>query len=154
MVRVKFIESDGSVHEGDAPVGQSLMRAAVALDVPGVGAAPNAIKVMMIYSKSGAVAFPQLPDGADAAVRAINRSGGIHGRPLEFIACDDGGNESGAAACGRQAVSERVVALVGTTSLYGGAYLPTLVKHRIADLGNVPSSVEDFISRATFPLSG
>src|SRR5438034_8114763 len=36
MVRVKFIESDGSVHEGDAPVGQSLMRAAVALDVPGV----------------------------------------------------------------------------------------------------------------------
>lgn len=36
VVRVTFIESDGSVHSGDTEEGQSLMRAAQELDVPGV----------------------------------------------------------------------------------------------------------------------
>lgn len=123
-------------------------------EVSSPSVAKSAIRVMTIYSKSGAVAFPRIPDGADAAVRAINKAGGVKGRPLHLIACDDGGNAGGAAACGRKAVEEGVVALVGTTSLYGSAYLPLMVKRRIADLGNIPASVADFISPAAFPLSG
>lgn len=36
MARVTFIDPDGSVHTGEADEGQSLMRAAQMLDVPGV----------------------------------------------------------------------------------------------------------------------
>src|SRR3954452_17239669 len=43
------------------------------------------VTLMVMYEGSGAVATPEVPDGAKAAAEAINRNGGINGSPLVLI---------------------------------------------------------------------
>jgi len=50
----------------------------------------------------------------------INSRGGLDGRPLEVIFCNDQDDPNGAAECGREAVEKQVVAVVGGYSLQGG----------------------------------
>jgi ABC-type branched-subunit amino acid transport system substrate-binding protein len=118
-------------------------------DLPG-----KPIKIMTIYSKAGPVALPEVPEGAVAAVRAINDGGGIDGRPLELIDCPDGNNANTAADCARRAIDEGVVALVGSASTYSTVFLPKLSKRKIASFGNIPAGVADFASTASFPITG
>ena len=71
------------------------------------------VKVMVIYEKSAGVASPEIPDGAKAAAKAMNKKNGIGGRPVEVLVCDTNNDPNTAAECGRKAVDEGVVALIG-----------------------------------------
>ena len=53
---------------------------------PAAPASGDPIKLMMIYEGSAGVGgSPTLPEGAVAAVRAINKAGGVGGRRLVLI---------------------------------------------------------------------
>jgi branched-chain amino acid transport system substrate-binding protein len=57
--------------------------------------------------------LPSIPVGAQIAVNALNSAGGINGHKVQLIACNDQNNPNTAAQCARQAIKDKVTALVG-----------------------------------------
>lgn len=102
----------------------------------------------------GPSASPEVPDGAIAAAKAINARGGIRGRPVQIISCDTHADPNIAAGCGREAVSQGVLAMVGDLTIYGNEFMPILAQHKIASIGLEPSTAADFSSPAAFPIAG
>ncbi|MCZ7525366.1 MAG: ABC transporter substrate-binding protein [Acidimicrobiia bacterium] len=112
------------------------------------------VKVMAIYEKTAGVAVPEIGEGVQAAVDALNGRGGVQGRPLEYVECDTQNDPNTAAECGRQAVSEGVVAIVGSLSVHSGEFMPTLADAGIASIGLVPAGAADFTSPNAYPIYG
>lgn len=112
------------------------------------------VKLMVIFEGSAGVAQPEQSKGALAAAQGINCRGGIDGRPVEVIECDTGNDPNTAAECGRQAVDEQVVALVGNFSIHSGEFLPLMAENQIPSIGLNPATAADFTSEASFPITG
>ncbi len=112
------------------------------------------IKMMVMFEGTGAVATPEVADGAKAAADAINAAGGIDGSPIVLENCDLKNDPNAATACGNQAVSDGVVAVVSPVSANAGQYFPILEKAQIPVVGNVPAAAADFTSVDSFPLYG
>ncbi len=112
------------------------------------------IKLMVMFEGTGAVATPEVVEGAKAAADAINAAGGVEGSPIVLESCDLKNDPNAATACGNQAVSDGVVAVVGPVSANAGQYFPILEKAQIPVVGNVPAAAADFTSVDSFPLYG
>ncbi|HJZ38687.1 MAG TPA: ABC transporter substrate-binding protein [Solirubrobacterales bacterium] len=83
----------------------------------------------------------------------VNAHGGIGGHPLEVTICDAHGTPTGAAACGREAISDGVVATVGNFTFTGDAIVPILESGDVAQFGNCCSvSPLEMTSKISFPL--
>jgi len=99
----------------------------------GGSAAP--VKFMMITTVHGpGLNFSQLFDGAKAAAARINAKGGLSGHKIEIETCDDEFNPNKATNCGRQAVQDKVAAVLGLFSITAGAQVV-----KVLEAGNVPS---------------
>lgn len=95
-----------------------------------------------------------LKQGAQVAIEAINAAGGVKGRPLELVACDNQLNANAAAACARQMADDpKLVATVATVSSFGGDTNPVLEKAGIAGVGTAPLGAGDFSSPVVFPIT-
>jgi ABC-type branched-subunit amino acid transport system substrate-binding protein len=133
--------------------------AAVALVGPGAlpaAAKPKGktIKVMVIYEKSQGIASPEIPDGAIGAAKALNKKNGIDGDKVVVLTCDTHDDANTAAECGRKAVSEGVVALIGVLTPHSDGFMDLMAQNKIPSIGNILAGVPDFQSPASFPLSG
>ena len=109
---------------------------------------------MLIFEESVGLANPDLPEGATAAVDAVNASGGIGGRPLELIVCDTRNDPNVAADCANQAVEAGAIASVGNISQQTAAYYPIFEAETIPVIAESPSTIEAFISPSSFPAQG
>ncbi|HTN81808.1 MAG TPA: ABC transporter substrate-binding protein [Acidimicrobiales bacterium] len=87
--------------------------------------------------------IPSIPVGAQQAIDEINAAGGINGRQVELITCNDQNDPNVAAQCGKQAVDEGVVALVGGLSLFDLNILPALQQAGIPWVGLTSSDSFD-----------
>ncbi|WP_137990254.1 ABC transporter substrate-binding protein [Streptomyces vilmorinianum] len=89
-------------------------------------------------SPVGGDAFTGPRDGARAWFDALNARGGLNGRRVEVVTCDDGGSGVGNNECVHRLLDERkVFALVATTALdYAGA--PLVAKAGVPDIGGQP----------------
>ncbi|WP_128981831.1 ABC transporter substrate-binding protein [Streptomyces roseicoloratus] len=89
-------------------------------------------------SPVGGGAFTGPRDGALAYFAALNARGGLDGRRIEAVTCDDGGSGIGNNTCVHRLVEERkVFALVATTALdYAGA--PRVSRAGVPDIGGQP----------------
>lgn len=96
---------------------------------------------------------PGFPVGAKVAVAAINAAGGINGRPLQGIYCDDKVNPSLAAQCVQQGIDGGMVAKVASVSGTGNVVEPLLQQAQIADFGSLPASTQEFSNPISFPLN-
>ena len=136
----------------------SLATAAIAIGAPGAGAATKPtgppIKLMVVFEKSVGIGNPDTADGAIAAAKAINKAGGLGGRPVQVEVCDTANDPNTAAACGTQAVSDGVVAMVGNLTTYSEQFMPLLVQNKIPSIGLNPAGAADFTSAAAFPITG
>lgn len=82
----------------------------------GSGGAP--IKVGAIASLSGASAFPEATQAAQAVFDRFNEDGGLDGREIEYRVIDDKADPEAASAAARDLVGgDEVVAMVGSSSL-------------------------------------
>src|ERR1700761_4902022 len=83
----------------------------------------------------------------------INSHGGIAGRPLEAKFCDAHGTPTAAAACAREAVADKAVAVVGNFTFTGDAVVPILEQANTALFGNCCAiSPLELTSKISFPM--
>ena len=105
------------------------------------GVSPTTITVGVLTSRTsplGPEAFSGSFYGATAYFDALNRRGGINGRMVKVVSCDDGGTGARNIACVRRLIgSDKVFALAGTTSFdyQGAGYVNA---HGVPDVGGQP----------------
>ena len=113
------------------------------------------VKVMVIFEKTaGLAASPDLPQGALAAAKALNKKNGVGGNKVKVLTCDTKDDPNVAAECGRKAVEEGVVALIANFTLHGNTFLPLMAENKIPSIGPNPASAAEFTSTAAFPIQG
>lgn len=112
------------------------------------------IVIFQTNSFSGQVSNkPQTKTGAEAAVREINASGGINGRSLKLISCDNTGDPNITNACVKSAKTSNAAAFVGS-AIYFPATWKILDSEKIPYLLGTGLSPNEFTSPVSFPLSG
>ncbi|CAM5594196.1 Leucine-binding protein domain-containing protein OS=Streptomyces alboniger OX=132473 GN=CP975_15300 PE=3 SV=1 [Streptomyces alboniger] len=67
-----------------------------------------------------------MPAFAKAYARWVNAHGGLNGHKITVLTCNDRNDSVAAARCAQRAVSEGVVAVVGSYSQYADSFLPPL----------------------------
>jgi ABC-type branched-subunit amino acid transport system substrate-binding protein len=98
------------------------------------------IKVMTIGPiNAPGFSLPSVPVGAQVAVNQINAAGGVGGKKLVLLACNDKNDPNVAAACAVQAVKSKVVAVVGGFSIVAPPIIPVLERAGIPWVGPVPT---------------
>lgn len=112
------------------------------------------IKAMTITSlESQGPVYPNIANTAKVYESWINKNGGIAGRPLEVQVCDERGKPTDAAACARKAVSDKVVAVIGSFSFLGTNIMPALTKAGIANFGECcPITPPEWTADNSFPM--
>jgi ABC-type branched-subunit amino acid transport system substrate-binding protein len=112
------------------------------------------IKAMTVASvNTEGPPFPMIPETATLFEKWVNDHGGIKGRPLQVINCDDRGVAPGAGECARTAVQEKVTAVVGSYTFMAESIVPILQKSNIAWFGTCCAGTpSELTSPASFPV--
>src|SRR4051794_10811248 len=103
--------------------------------------------------KSQLTNYPAIAEAAKAYGKYINAKGGINGHKVDVIICDEGGDPTKATDCARQAIQEKVVAVVGSFGYTGDATIPLIKGADIAWFGGCcPNSPAEYNSSNAFIL--
>jgi branched-chain amino acid transport system substrate-binding protein len=112
------------------------------------------IKIMVTETLSSpTMSFPQSAAGAQAAADSINAAGGVDGRDIEIIECNDEMDPNKAAACVQQAVDEGVVALVGVLHLFSAQLWPRLEAAKLPFIGLDANSPDQAQNPLSYPVT-
>ncbi|WP_380285794.1 ABC transporter substrate-binding protein [Kitasatospora purpeofusca] len=103
---------------------------------------------------TGAADRPGMTSLAEAIGRDINVKGGLHGRRLRVITCNEHNTSDGAKACAQQAVDAKAVAVLGSYSQYGDDFMPVLERAGIPLIGGYGLSQPEFGSPLSYPVGG
>lgn len=98
--------------------------------------------------------MPGMPAMAQAFARWVNSQGGIDGHELRVLTCNEHNTSAGAAACARRAVRENAVAVVGSYSQNGRAFMAPLEAAGIPYIGGYGISEDEFTSPLSYPVNG
>ncbi|WP_217139744.1 ABC transporter substrate-binding protein [Streptomyces sp. AC627_RSS907] len=125
--------------------------------VPGAtgGSGDDPVTVMTWAPKdTGATNKPGMPAFARAYARWINAHGGLNGRDLNVLTCNDHNDSVTAAKCARRAVKEDVVAVVGSYSQHADSFFPVLEGAGIPYIGGYGITNTEFTSPLSYPVNG
>jgi branched-chain amino acid transport system substrate-binding protein len=114
-------------------------------------ASKSPIKVMIIAVLSNpAFSDPEAAVAAKAYVKQADASGGINGHPIDLEVCDSNLNPNQETACFQKAVSDHVVAVVGSFLLFGTG-MKLLQAAGIPFIGGNGTTLAEFTSPVSFP---
>nr|WP_229871548.1 ABC transporter substrate-binding protein [Streptomyces longisporoflavus] len=125
--------------------------------IPGsaAGAGDDPVTVMTwAPENTKATNKPGIPAMAQAYARWVNANGGLDGRKLKVITCNDHNDPVGAADCARKAVDKEVAAVVGSYSQHGQSFLSPLEVAGIPYIGGYGVTDEEFSSPLSYPVNG
>ncbi|MGX1312770.1 ABC-type branched-subunit amino acid transport system substrate-binding protein [Streptomyces calvus] len=125
--------------------------------VPGAAGGPDddTITVMTWAPQdTDATNKPGMPAFAQAYARSVNSKGGINGRRLNVLTCNDQNDTVTAARCARRAVQENAVAVIGSYSQYADSFMPTLEGAGIPYIGGYGITTNEFTSPLSYPVNG
>ncbi|MFL6239718.1 MAG: ABC transporter substrate-binding protein [Actinomycetes bacterium] len=106
-------------------------------DVGVTGSAITIGNVSSIHNQFGSSQFSPNVHGLDAFVKHCNAVGGVNGRKIVLLPCDDGGGASGNSRCVNSLISKNAFAFVANNVFaYGGA--ATLSAKNRPDIGGEP----------------
>ncbi|MFB6808585.1 ABC transporter substrate-binding protein [Streptomyces sp. NPDC056387] len=121
----------------------------------GSGGSGDTITVMTFAPQdTSATNMPGMPGMAKAYEAWINAKGGINGRKLRVLTCNEKNTANGAADCARKAINEKAVAVVGSYSQHGRAFMAPLEAEGIPFIGGYGVSSEEFQSTLSYPVNG
>ncbi|KAA6219000.1 ABC transporter substrate-binding protein [Streptomyces filamentosus] len=98
--------------------------------------------------------MPGMPAMAQAYARWVNAQGGIDGHELRVLTCNEQNTPAGAAGCARRAVHEGAVAVVGSYSQNGRAFMAPLEAAGIPYIGGYGITEDEFTSPLSYPVNG
>jgi ABC-type branched-subunit amino acid transport system substrate-binding protein len=130
--------------------------AALALTTVPAGAAAKPTGTPYKVFVDGALTGPQfawgeIVDGVTAKAEAQNAAGGVNGHPLQVVSCDAQLSAAQSAACGQKAVSENVLAAVGSLDLVG-AHITPMASANISSIGPTAMGTLELNSPNIWPL--
>jgi ABC-type branched-subunit amino acid transport system substrate-binding protein len=114
------------------------------------------IVIYSISTESGSAIAPLSEEeqrGGEAAADYVNAHGGVDGRPIKIVTCDEQYSAAGALSCAQQAVAAHAVAVAGFSFFLGASGLTTLESAGIPSL-NVPSNPAEYTNPISFPIYG
>jgi len=103
---------------------------------------------------TGAHNMAGMPAMAQTYARWVNKNGGIDGRELKVITCNERNDTVAAGRCARRAASQEVAAVVGSYSQHGRAFMSQLEAAGIPYIGGYGVSDEEFTSPLSYPVNG
>ncbi|WP_108989370.1 ABC transporter substrate-binding protein [Streptomyces coelicoflavus] len=103
---------------------------------------------------TGATNKPGMPALAQAYARSVNAQGGLGGRKLNVLTCNDHNDSVDAAKCARRAVKENAVAVLGSYSQHADSFFPVLEGARIPYIGGYGLTNTEFTSPLSYPVNG
>ena len=97
--------------------------------------------------------YQNIANTAEAYAEYINARGGIGGRPLEVIVCDEMFDPAVAATCAREAVENDVVSIVGSFTFFAESIVPVVAESDITWFGPCcPITPSELTSPHSFPI--
>jgi ABC-type branched-subunit amino acid transport system substrate-binding protein len=148
-----------TIHGGSALLAVALLVTGLAGcgsdDGSGSGTASDQpIVLFQTNSFSGQVSNkPQTKTGAEAAVDEINAAGGINGRQLKLVSCDNTGDPNVTNDCVKQAKEDHAAAYVGS-AIYFPATWKYIESENIPYLLGTGLTPDEYTADNSFPLSG
>ncbi|MFJ6385166.1 ABC transporter substrate-binding protein [Kitasatospora sp. NPDC092039] len=103
---------------------------------------------------TGSADRPGMTALASAIGQDVNTKGGVNGHRLRVITCNEHNTADGARACAQQAVDAKVVAVIGSYSQWGEAFMPVLERAGIPLIGGYGLSQPEFTSPLSYPVDG
>jgi ABC-type branched-subunit amino acid transport system substrate-binding protein len=125
--------------------------------VPGTtgGSGDDSVTVMTwAPQNTSATNKPGMPAMARAYARWINSHGGLNGRKLNVLTCNDHNDYVSAAKCARIAVKRKAVAVVGSYSQFAPSFLSPLESAGIPYIGGYGLTDDEFKSVLSYPVNG
>ncbi|MGP3984325.1 ABC transporter substrate-binding protein [Streptomyces sp. KR80] len=122
----------------------------------GVAAGSDDPIAVMTWAPEGTKATnrPGMPAMAEAYARWTNDRGGLGGRELKVLTCNERNSTVGAGRCARRAIAEDVVAVVGSYSQHGRSFMSQLEAAGIPYIGGYGVTDEEFTSPMSYPVNG
>lgn len=154
----------GSDDDGPASPATNSAAPSTAAGAPGATAAEPAepespaqvsgdpIVLYSVVPLSGGVDLSAVREGGEVAAAAVNAAGGVQGRPLEFVACDNKMSPSDSDACGRKAVEDGALALVMSQDAFGGG-ISQASAAGIPSIANCICAAPDATDPLSFPTA-
>ncbi|MFG2909870.1 ABC transporter substrate-binding protein [Kitasatospora sp. NPDC048286] len=103
---------------------------------------------------TGSADRPGMTALASAIGQDVNTKGGLDGHRLRVITCNEHNTPDGARACAQQAVDAKAVAVIGSYSQWGEAFMPVLERAGIPLIGGYGLSQPEFSSPLSYPVDG
>lgn len=112
------------------------------------------IKLMTVTTlNANGPTYENIAISAELAAQYLNSNGGIQGRPVEVIVCDEQFDAAVAAACARKAVEEGVVSVIGSFTFFAEAIVPVIAASDITWFGACCAiSPSELGSAHSFPM--
>ncbi|WP_443076455.1 ABC transporter substrate-binding protein [Streptomyces sp. TRM 70361] len=98
--------------------------------------------------------MPGMPGMAEAYARWVDATGGINGRKLRVLTCNDENTAEGVGRCADRARAENAVAVVGSYSQHGSTFMTALESAGIPYIGGYGLTDEEFTSPFSYPVNG
>lgn len=121
----------------------------------GSGSSSGPVTLMVMESQTGIAGVDHTaPAGAEAAASAINQAGGVDGHKIKIISCDTASDPNKSAQCARQAISQKVAAVVGSFDPIGvSTSLPLLESAKIPYIGPIGTVPAEYSNPVSFPVT-
>lgn len=144
----------GSNDAADEPAAEEPAAAEETTEEPAAELSGDPIKVMTVTTlNANGPTYENIKIAAEIAADHINSTGGINGRPLEVIVCDEQFDPAIAATCARDAVAEGVVSVVGSFTYFAEAIVPVIAESDITWFGACcPISPSELTSPHSFNI--
>ena len=94
------------------------------LEASAPGVSKTTIKIGLITSLTGSASseYTNLPKAAQAAIDAVNAAGGVGGRQLQLVTCDDASSATSNLTCAQSLVAKGVFAIEAQSAFVFGGY--------------------------------
>lgn len=108
---------------------------------------------LIVPTETAGANFPEVIASVEAAAMAINERGGIAGREVEVVYCNEGDDPNQAGECAQQMVDDGVIATVSSFSRSGGQNIYDVLEPAgVAQVAPITISAVDFTNPVAFPV--
>src|SRR5438132_6664479 len=154
--------STSVVSQGEVAGAQANASPAAMPGAPGTGGAPSSgggtvsggtITIGGFFDITGPIDSSVERDTVRAYMQAVNQTGGINGRQVQYVWCDSKYDASSAHSCAQYLISQNVLAVVGLTAPLGeNNEIKTLTSQGIPVIGGLGTPAE-YTDPLAFPTS-